>query len=116
MTASPLTSDVTGLDVRIVTRGRLCTVTVTGEVDALTAGWLREQLLGVLTGPDVAELDVDLRPVTFLGAAGLATLVVLHQSAGTAGRVLRLRCGSSRAVRRPMQVTGLWNALPVVEA
>jgi anti-sigma B factor antagonist len=69
----------------------------------------------VLTRPGVAELDLDLRAVTFLGAAGLRALVVLHQSAGTAGRVLRVHCGRGRAVRRPLEITGLWDVLPVVD-
>jgi anti-sigma B factor antagonist len=89
---------------------------VSGEVDFLTAPGLREGLLDVLGRPDLpGEVVVDLSRVTFLSVAGLAALAIAHDAADSAGQVLRIRCGTARAVIRPLQITGLWNAFDVVE-
>ena len=93
-----------------------CTVTVSGEVDCLTAPDFRQVLLDVLSRPDAPRrVVVDLCGVTFLGAAGLTVLASAHRVAESAGRVLRIRCGTARAAIRPLQITGLWDVLPIVE-
>jgi anti-sigma B factor antagonist len=93
-----------------------CTVTVRGEVDCLTAPEFRQVLLDVLSRPQPPPgVVVDLRGVTFLGAAGLTVLAFAHRLAESAGQVLRVRCGTARAAIRPLQITGLWNVLDIVE-
>jgi anti-sigma B factor antagonist len=107
---------IPALQVRSLTAADSCTVTVSGEVDSLTAPGLQEVLLEVLDRPQSpGGVVLDLSRVTFLGAVGLTVLAVGHHLAENAGGVLRIRCGSSRAVIRPLQATGLWDVLHVVE-
>lgn len=90
-------------------------VTVRGDVDATTAPDLRACLLAALNRPDVSDVEVDLSDVTFLDSAGLTALVVAHQAAQRAGRAVRIRCGTSRAVTRPLALTGLTTLLTVID-
>jgi anti-sigma B factor antagonist len=92
------------------------TVTVIGEVDCQTAPSLRAVLRDVLAGPDLPDgLVVDLSGVTSLDACGLTVLAVAHHVACSAGRVVGIRCGTARAVIRPLQITGLWNDLTIID-
>ena len=84
-------------------------VTVTGEVDCSSApevGALLDQLVG--GGP--VEVVVDLAGVTFLDSAGLSTLGAAHRRALAAGGRIRV-LAATRAVIRPLQITGLWDLL-----
>lgn len=104
------------LDVRPVVSADACTVVVTGEIDHLTAPCLREVLLDVLGRPHLPrDVVVDLSRVIHLGAAGLTALAVARRAAADGGRVLHLRCGTARAVIRPLQVTGLWQTFDTAE-
>ena len=78
---------------------------VRGEVDTLTAPPLEQALRDLLADPGAERLVVDLSGVTFLASSGLAVLIrAAHRAAE---RHLRLRLvTSSRAVRRPLQITG----------
>jgi anti-sigma B factor antagonist len=116
MTALPLDTDPTRLDVRISTSSGGCRVLVRGEVDCTTASDLRDSLLDVLARPGQAAVEVDLSQVTFLDSAGLSALAVAHRTAVSAGRVLGVRCGTARAVVRPLQITGLLDVFTVVDA
>ncbi|MGY1745614.1 STAS domain-containing protein [Blastococcus sp. SYSU D00695] len=86
-------------------------VHVAGEVDCSTAPRLTESLDGVLDDAP-AEVVVDLTEVTFLDSAGLHALVTAHGRAGRAGTRLRVLV-ATRAVLRPIQVTGLAEVLAV---
>jgi anti-sigma B factor antagonist len=114
MTAVPL--DIDRIDVRISASSGGCRVAVHGEVDSSTAPGLRECLLEVLARPGMTEVEVDLSQVTFLDSAGLSALAVAHRAAVRADRVLGLRCGTARAVVRPLQITGLWDVFTVLDA
>ncbi len=72
-------------------------VTVTGEVDALTA----HQLAAILTAQlEVARLVVvNLDGVQFLASAGLRVLFEANELAARQDRHLRLVCNSSAATR-----------------
>jgi anti-sigma B factor antagonist len=110
MTAAHLDLDPTRIDVRAETSSAGSTVCVTGEVDSTTAPGLRNCLLEVIARPGTTAVEVDLRGVTFLDSAGLSVLAGAHRRA--AGRDVRLRVlASSRAVIRPLQITGLWDLL-----
>ena len=62
----------------------------------------------------VEELVVDLSEVTFLDSAGLCVLAAAHRRAG--GQGVRMRVlAASRAVIRPLQITGLWALLGASE-
>ncbi|GAA1846424.1 hypothetical protein GCM10009836_27490 [Pseudonocardia ailaonensis] len=79
---------------------------VEGEVDTLTAPALGEALTGlVATDPESATVAVDLSGVGFLASSGLAALIHAAHRAGAQGRALHL-VGGSRAVTRPLEVTG----------
>jgi anti-sigma B factor antagonist len=122
MTALPIDVDPTRIDihptridVRSATSAAGCTITVSGEIDSSTAPGLRGCLLEVLGRPGTTRVEVDLRAVTFLDSAGLSALATAHRTAQAAGRDLRMRCGTTRAVLRPLQITGLLNVFTVVD-
>jgi anti-sigma B factor antagonist len=115
MTAFPIDLDPTRIDVRAATSSSGCTVSVTGEVDSTTAPGLRNCLLEVIERPGTTTVEVDLRGVTFLDSAGLSALATAHRAAVAAGRELRMRCGTTRAVVRPLQITGLWGVFTVID-
>jgi anti-sigma B factor antagonist len=115
MTALPVDLDPTRIDVRAATSSSGCTVSVTGEVDSTTAPGLRNCLLEVIARPDTTAVEVDLRGVTFLDSAGLSALATAHRAAVAADRELRMRCGTTRAVVRPLQITGLWGVFTVID-
>ena len=83
-------------------------VTVSGEVDSSSAPLLREQLDTLFEG-ELRELVIDLSAVTFLDSAGLCVLAAAHRRAGSDVQLRVL--ASSRAVIRPLQITGLWQLL-----
>ena len=115
MTALPVDIDPTRIDVRAATSSSGTTVLVSGEIDSSTAPGLRTCLLEVIERPGQGTVEVDLRGVTFLDSAGLSALATAHRAAVAAGRVLQMRCGSTRAVLRPLQITGLYSVFTVVD-
>jgi anti-sigma B factor antagonist len=83
----------------------------TGEIDSSSAPVLRKHLDAVLEG-GASEITIDLRNVTFLDSAGLCVLASAHRRASAADVRMRV-LASSRAVIRPLQITGLWSLLRV---
>jgi anti-sigma B factor antagonist len=84
-------------------------VRAAGEIDSTTAPLLSQHLTELLES-QVRELTVDLRGVSFLDSAGLCVLATAHRRA--VRQDVRLRVlASSRAVVRPLQITGLWDLL-----
>jgi anti-sigma B factor antagonist len=116
MTALPIDIDPTRIDVRAATSSTGSSVCVSGEVDSTTAPGLRNCLLEVIARPGTSPIELDLRAVTFLDSAGLSALATAHRAAEAAGRELHMRCGSTRAVVRPLQITGLWTVFTIVDA
>jgi anti-sigma B factor antagonist len=103
----PLTTDL--VSVTVSGTGPIVRVTATGEVDSTSAPVLRQHLETLLDG-DVRELTVDLGQVTFLDSAGLCVLAATHRRAVRQDVAMRV-LASSRAVIRPLQITGLWDLL-----
>jgi anti-sigma B factor antagonist len=89
------------------------TVTVIGEVDTFTAPVLRASLDTQLE-QQPSELVIDLCGVQFLGSAGLAVLVETQKSARSRDVGLRL-VANTRAVTRPLEVTGLIALFTIAE-
>ncbi|MPQ96979.1 anti-sigma factor antagonist [Modestobacter sp. I12A-02628] len=89
------------------------TVTVVGEVDTFTAPVLRSSLDNQLESQPT-ELVIDLCGVQFLGSAGLAVLVETQKAARARDVGLRL-VASTRAVTRPLEVTGLIDLFTIVD-
>lgn len=114
MTALPIDLDPTRIDVRAATSADGCVITVNGEIDSTTAPGLRGCLLEVLDRPGTTTVEVDLTGVTFLDSAGLSALATAHRAAEAGGRVLQMRVGDTRAVARPLQITGLWDVFAVI--
>ncbi|MGH3825080.1 MAG: STAS domain-containing protein [Pseudonocardiaceae bacterium] len=81
-----------------------CVVTVTGEVDTLTAPTLADVLRTQLSAAQVVVVDLD--GVEFLGSAGLSALFEAHVLATEENRALRLVC-HSRIANRALEVTQL---------
>ena len=103
----PPTSELVTIGVSVA--GPAMIVTAAGEVDSTSAPVLRQHLDALLDG-EVGELTVDLRQVSFLDSAGLCVLATAHRRA--VRQDVRMRVlASSRAVIRPMQITGLWELL-----
>jgi anti-sigma B factor antagonist len=108
VTAVP-TTDLVSIDVTGSAAGVL--LTVSGEVDSSTAPRLRE-VVDAAFADRVPALTVDLDGVTFLDSAGLCVLAGAHRRAAEGGVLLRV-VASSRAVIRPLQITGLYDLLAV---
>jgi anti-sigma B factor antagonist len=113
VTATSLDPGDTDL-VRIEVAGDSATarLTATGEVDSSSAPALRARVDEVLD-KGVTDLTVDLTGVSFLDSAGLCVLAAAHRRAVRTDVHLRV-LASSRAVIRPMQITGLFDLLDVV--
>jgi anti-sigma B factor antagonist len=105
----PPANDLVTIDV--AGDARQTRVTAVGEIDSSSAPLFRERLEPLLDG-DVAEITVDLTAVTFLDSAGLCVLAAAHRRAVASGKTVRV-LASSRAVIRPLQITGLWELLQV---
>jgi len=100
---SDFTADIIGLqvaehgpDARVVT--------VTGEVDTLTAPRLSSFLTTQLAAARVVVVDLD--GVEFLGSAGLSALFEANELAVREHRALRLVC-HSRIANRALEATAL---------
>jgi anti-sigma B factor antagonist len=102
-----VTGELVTIDVSAT--GPTTVVSAAGEIDSTTAPLLRQHLDALLDG-DVRELCVDLTRVSFLDSAGLCVLATAHRRA--VRQDVRMRVlASSRAVVRPLQITGLWGLL-----
>ena len=101
--------DLVSIDVVASATGVL--LTVAGEVDSSTAPSLRAAVDTVFAD-GARSLTVDLDGVTFLDSAGLCVLAGAHRRAAEDGVVLRV-LASTRAVIRPLQITGLYDLLAV---
>jgi anti-sigma B factor antagonist len=108
-TLEPSNDELVTFDVSVA--GPSATVRAAGEIDSTTAPLLNQHLSDVLD-TDVRELTVDLVRVTFLDSAGLSALATAHRRAGRQDVRLRV-LATSRAVIRPLQITGLWDLLHV---
>lgn len=99
-----------GVTVKIEHRGPDTVVVVAGELDVLTAPKLDEQI-SVALESEPPLLVIDLTDVTFLGSAGMTSLVAAHRMAGTATTVRIVASG--RTTARAMQIVGLDQQLPI---
>ena len=103
----PHTSEL--VTVTVSTSDTVVRVTAAGEIDSTSAPVLREHRDIVLDG-GAPEFVIDLVQVSFLDSAGLCVLAAAHRRAGERGVRMRV-LASSRAVIRPLQITGLWSLL-----
>lgn len=100
---SDFTADIIGL--QVAEHGpHARVVTVTGEVDTLTAPKLASFLNEQLSAARVVVVDLD--GVEFLGSAGLSALFEANELATREHRALRLVC-HSRIANRALEATEL---------
>jgi anti-sigma B factor antagonist len=103
----PSTSDLVTIDVS--TSDSVARISAVGEIDSTSAPVLRDRIEAVLAD-DVRLFVVDLVGVTFLDSAGLCVLAAAHRQAAAQGIGMQV-LAASRAVIRPLQITGLWSLL-----
>jgi len=112
LTDDLLTSDLADLGlVTLAVSGPAATprLAATGEVDCTTAPHLQVRVERMLDA-GARDLTIDLSAVTFLDSAGLCALATVHRRASADGVRIRV-LAATRAVIRPMQITGLWHLL-----
>ena len=116
-----------GMTVTATRVGSAAVVTVTGELDLLTARELMKKVDETLQSPDLSGVVVDLTGVSFLGSSGLGTLAELatRTTAPTGGTGYRsqppepvppLRLVAppdNSAVLRPWETMNLQQILPL---
>jgi anti-sigma B factor antagonist len=86
-------------------------VVVQGEVDMLTVDRLQNAVDEALDDAAGQTVVVDLTEVTYLGSHGLAALEQASSSAARRREPLRLVVDDTRAVIRPIQLSGLEDVL-----
>jgi anti-sigma B factor antagonist len=106
--SDPPSSELVTVDVSF--SGPAVVVAAAGEIDSTSAPVLRHHLDSLLDGGEIRELTVDLGQVTFLDSAGLCVLATAHRRALHDDVQMHV-LASSRAVIRPLQITGLWQLL-----
>ena len=89
-------------------------VLVAGEVDAISAGALREAVREVVRTERPRRIEMDLGDVTFLDSAGIRSLVYCHGDARQAGCEFVL-ADMSRVVHRVLDISGLLEFFGVPE-
>jgi anti-anti-sigma factor len=89
-------------------------VTVEGEIDVDTADVVLDALrLGFAS--DCSAVIADLTQVSFFGSTGISTLITAHDLAEDHCRVFQV-VAPHRAVRRPLQVTGVADVLALYDS
>lgn len=110
--SSAYPADIMGLQVAEY-RPDARVVTVTGEVDALTAPELAAFLTMQLAVSQLVVVNLD--GVRLLASAGLSALFEVNELATQEDRELRLVC-HSRTVNLALEVTGLRERLPFADS
>jgi anti-sigma B factor antagonist len=86
---------------------RTVVVTVTGEIDILTAPRLHDALTAALHEAAGRAVVVDLTAVELLSSAGLSAMSRARRLAEVIDEPLRLVIDHARPVIRPLQITGM---------
>ena len=112
MTASSIDRSIPDLvTIDVSDSGPSVRVTAAGEIDSTSAPIVRDRLDALLDG-GARDITIDLTGVTFLDSAGLCVLASTYRRAAEQSAQIRV-LASSRAVIRPLQITGLWDLLQV---
>jgi anti-sigma B factor antagonist len=101
-------------EIGVQNREGVLIVTVSGDFD-LSASQEFGRVFAELGADDLREVQIDLRPVSFIDSSGLRMLVEAEQIARERAVALRIVRGGS-AVERVLKVTGLDKVLPLVDA
>jgi anti-anti-sigma factor len=102
------------LTVRAAEVAGVVVVTVEGEIDVDTADVVLDALrLGFSSGGPALVADLTL--VSFFGSTGISTLITAHENAEEQGIGFHV-VAPQRAVRRPLQVTGVADVLSLYDS
>jgi anti-sigma B factor antagonist len=92
---------------------RHAVVVVAGELDALTAPRLHDELVN-LAGEGIDRVVLDLRRLSFVDSFGLGVIVSARKRLSQDGNSLCIVAGADqRTLRRVLEITGLDQVLPV---
>ncbi|MFD5825416.1 STAS domain-containing protein [Lentzea sp. NPDC060358] len=97
------------LTVRAAEVAGVVVVAVEGEIDVDTADEVLDALRAGFSSAGPA-LVADLTEVSFFGSTGISTLITAHEMADDHGKDFHV-VAPHRAVRRPLQVTGVADVL-----
>jgi anti-anti-sigma factor len=101
--------------VRAVVDGDVVSVTVEGELtEAARRPLVRVLTDELLSRQPLRRVELQLGGVPYMNSAGMAVLVQLQRMAAPKGVDVAL-VTPSRAVSRPLQLTGLWHRFPLVD-
>jgi anti-sigma B factor antagonist len=89
---------------------RVVVVTVRGDIDALTAPQLSEEILGALS-EDPAAVIVDLSAVDFMASSGMAVLVSTQER--VTGTAVFGVVADGPGTSRPLKLMGLDAVIPI---
>jgi anti-sigma B factor antagonist len=104
---APLAEDL--LRVTVIADASSVWVEAAGEVDVTTAPQLSAALEDAVAG-GATEVTAVLDDVTFLDSAGLHALATAYRGASAVGTKLHVT-GAGSAVRRPLELSGLWRLI-----
>ncbi|MET9224857.1 STAS domain-containing protein [Lentzea sp. NPDC003310] len=102
------------LTVRAAEVAGVVVVEVEGEIDVDTADEVLDAVRAGFTTAGPA-LVADLTLVSFFGSTGISTLISAHEMADERGKKLHV-VAPQRAVRRPLQVTGVADVLALYDS
>jgi anti-sigma B factor antagonist len=103
------------LDVTLATQDDVCIVTVTGEIDMVSA----PDVIAAFAPHEATRLRrwvVDITGVSFIDSTGLSAFVKAHRELERQGVEFRLVVGPSSAAHRALEITGLLDELNVVSS
>jgi anti-sigma B factor antagonist len=95
-----------GATLTVETIANAAVLHIGGELDLLTVPDLQARLCDAIAGTSGAVI-ADLTEVHFLSSSGLTLLLGLQSDLAAQDRPLRLVVGGSKAVSRPLLITGL---------
>jgi anti-sigma B factor antagonist len=93
--------------------GHAVVVSLSGDVDMLTAPQLLPAVEHCITDGECSLLVVDLAEVTFLASSGLGALLDVREFAERHELPFRLVVDENRHVLRPFEITGITNVLTI---
>ena len=112
--AERLANGVPGsLQIRVSREGTRAVAELSGELDAATAGQLREEIVA-LVADGVRTLVLDMAALALIDSTGLGVLVGVLKRVLQHGGELQLRA-PRRAVRKVLDITGLDRIFTIVD-
>jgi anti-sigma B factor antagonist len=96
---------VDGIAVQTEQSGRCTIMTLTGELDLVSAPRLRNAITS-LSGESLDEVVVDLSGLTYIDSVGIGLLVASRRRLDAEGRTFSVR-NANPQVRRLLEITGL---------